>query len=203
MFEAKYLTNSDDLKKFQILKNKFYTIKSVVEKSLKESTKVNPYTGESLSSSQIAELNRKAKIIAQIEPLLVPEYNKFQDFCFYFNNGQFRTEDEIESYKKIKIHQDWSVCDEFNKNVPLLLLMVCAVAALFLILPFLLAGRSAIILYIFPVWPLISIVGAILLYRFAKTKLFQNNTKNNHFDNKEMKKYYRYGTTVSFMQKFF
>lgn len=204
MFEAKYLTTSEDLQKFEFLKNKFYNTKAAVELSLKNSTKVNPYTGESLTSSQIAELNRKYKIISQIEPLLVPEYGKFQDFSFYFNNGLFRSDNEMESYKQVKIQQDWSVCEEFNKNAQILLGMVCAVAALFLIFPFLIAGRSAIILYIFPVWPLISIVGAALLYRFSKKRLFQNKTnKNIHFDDKEMKKYYRYGTTVSFMQKFF
>lgn len=204
MFESKYLSNPNDLQKFELLKKKFYNTKSVVESTLANSNKVNPFTGETLSNTQIIELQRKKNLISQIEPLLVPEYGKFQDFFYYYNNGQFRTEEEIKSYKQMKIQQDWSVCEEFNKNTVVVLIMVSLLSAFFFIAPFMIIGRSAIMIYMFPIWPLITIVGAFSLYKFAMARIF-NQKKGNKKQNeeKEIRKYYRYGTTLSFMQKYF
>ena len=103
----------------------------------------------------------------------------------------------------MKIEQDWSVCDRFNKHVVIQLFLFGALIAFFMIMPLILVGRQAIFLYIFPVWPLFVIGVGISLYRFAKKKLLQEKKYKNHRTEKEVQNSFISGTTVNFMQKFY
>lgn len=200
MFESKYLSTPDELKQFDSLKTRFYCIKKASENSISQMEK-SIFSGKNAFpglQNQLTEVKRKVCIMNQIEPLLVPEYRKLTEFCFYFNNGNFRSDSEIKEYKNHRIKEDWFICDDFNKQCFWVMAISAVFALIFLMIPYLIMGRGAIMLYLIPVWPLITVLIGFGTYKILM-KLIWNFTgrKNN------MKKMYTADTALAFIRKFY
>lgn len=219
MFENKYLNSSEEMAKFNAIKTRFLGAKSANEKAISHlemslsagDDMFNPNLNRSESDlrcaiksdmkKQLLELRRKQSVIKQIEPLLVPEYKKLNEFCFYFNEGKFRTEDEIKQYKQYKAKEEWIVCDDFNKDCFVVMGLSALFGLLLLFFPFLVAGRSAIMIYVVPVWPLFSLACVFGLYKLLTKLMADAEQKRN--DTKQIKKVCATGTALSFMRKFY
>lgn len=219
MFENKYLNTSEELEKFELLKKRFYAAKNATEKAVAH-LEMSLNSGDDIFNSnsnrkeselrcqiksdmnkQLVELKRKQSIIKQIEPLLVPEYKKLNEFCFYFNEGKLRTEEEVSQYKQYKAKEEWMVCDDFNKQC-FVIMGVSALTGLFLLfLPFLIMGRGAIMFYLIPVWPLCSLLVVYGLYKLLTKILSFEEQKRS--DENQIKKVCSTGTVLSFMRKFY